>query len=86
MEGLYRRSRDHLAVAGTHNTFREHYSNGEATTRRPRWHAAVLDLYVKAGREALRVPGKAGTAGASSSDTPWTLRCRPTGLAPLTCR
>jgi hypothetical protein len=55
MEGLYRRSKDNLAGAGTHRSFREHYSNGAATKGGPRWHAAVLDLYVKAGREAHRV-------------------------------
>ena len=31
MEGLFRKSVDHLAGAGTHRAFREHYSNGEAT-------------------------------------------------------
>ena len=55
MEGLFRRSTDHMAGSGTHAAFREHYSNGEATAGGAKWHAAVLDLYFSAGREALRV-------------------------------
>jgi len=55
MEGLFRKHTDHMAGAGTHRTFREHYSNGEATDGGPKWHDAVLDLYFKAGREAHRV-------------------------------
>lgn len=55
MEGLFRKSSSHLAGAGTHSAFREHYSNGEATNGGPKYHAAVLDLYFRAGREAYRV-------------------------------
>jgi len=55
MEGLFRRNAEHLAGAGTHNSFREHYSNGEATKEGRKYHAAVLDLYFKAGAEAYRV-------------------------------
>jgi DNA methylase len=56
MEGLFRKSKDHLAGAGTHSAFREHYSNGDSAEEgSPKWHAAVLDLYYKAGREAKRV-------------------------------
>lgn len=56
MEGLFRKSKDHLAGAGTYTAFREHYSNGNACDgNAPKWHAAVLDLYFKAGREAHRV-------------------------------
>lgn len=58
MEGLFRPSTDHLAGAGSHSTFREHYSNGQATPdaeNQPKWHEAVLDLYLKTGREAYRV-------------------------------
>jgi len=56
MEGLHRKSKDHLAGAGTHAAFREHYSNGDTCEENaPKWHAAVLDLYFKAGREAHRV-------------------------------
>jgi len=55
MEGLFRRSKDHLAGGGTHAAFREHYSNGASTNGGPKYHEAVLDLYFKAGREAHRV-------------------------------
>lgn len=55
MEGLFRKSKSHLAGSGTHGAFREHYSNGETTDDGPKWHDAVLDLYFRAGREAHRV-------------------------------
>jgi len=55
MEGLFRRSTTHLAGSGTHKAFREHYSNGQKTTRGPKYHDAVLDLYFRAGEEARRV-------------------------------
>lgn len=55
MEGLYRRSNGHLAGSGSHKAFREHYSNGQTTEDGPKWHAAVIDMYFKAGREAYRV-------------------------------
>ncbi len=58
MEGLFRPSTDHMAGAGTHISFRNHYSNGQVTPQeenQPRWHNAVLDLYLKTGREAHRV-------------------------------
>ena len=55
MEGLFRKSMDHLAGAGTYKAFRDHYSSGVATESGPRWHDAVLDLYFKAGHEAHRV-------------------------------
>lgn len=58
MEGLFRASVDHLAGSGTHASFRHHYSNGQATDKeknQPKWHEAVLDLYLKTGREAYRV-------------------------------
>lgn len=55
MEGLFRKSVDHLAGSGTHAAFRDFYSNNERTTDGPKWHAAVVDLYFKAGREAHRV-------------------------------
>lgn len=55
MEGLFRPSKDHLAGAGSHAAFRNHYSNGQSTTEGPKWHDAVLDLYYKAGVEAKRV-------------------------------
>jgi len=55
MEGLYRRSKSHLAGSGTYAAFRTTYSNGERTLDGPKYHEAVLDLYFKAGREAHRV-------------------------------
>jgi hypothetical protein len=56
MEGLFRRSKDHMAGGGSHAAFRKNYSDGRATTSEgPKWHAAVTDLYFKAGAEAHRV-------------------------------
>ncbi len=60
MEGLFRRSEDHLAGSGTHASFRRAYSHGKATDEleaadAPKWHDAVVDLYARAGREAYRV-------------------------------
>lgn len=57
MEGFFRRSQAHLGGGGTHSAFREYYSHGEATDSNggPKYHDAVLDLYYKAGAEALRV-------------------------------
>lgn len=55
MEGLFRRSQDHLAGAGNFAAFRNHYSNGKETSEGPKYHAAVLDLYFRAGREAHRI-------------------------------
>lgn len=56
MEGLFRKSQNHMAGGGSHAPFRANYSNGQATTETgPRWHAAVTDLYFKAGAEAMRV-------------------------------
>ena len=44
-----------MAGGGSHAAFRENYSNGNATKGGPKWHAAVTDLYFKAGAEAWRV-------------------------------
>ncbi len=60
MEGLYRKSKSHLAGSGTHAAFRTHYSNGDTTNGGPKWHAAVTELYFRAGREAYRVLRKKG--------------------------
>lgn len=57
MEGLFRPAVDHLAGSGSHAAFRHSYSNGQATEQlegEPKWHDAVVDLYIKAGREAYR--------------------------------
>ena len=63
MEGLFRRAKDQMAGSGSYAAFRDHYSNSEATPELPksgRWHAAVLNLYFAAGREAHRVLRPAG--------------------------
>ena len=58
MEGLFRVAKESLAGSGNYGAFRQHYSNGVATPHEadaPRWHDAVLDLYLKSGVEAFRV-------------------------------
>lgn len=58
MEGLFRASSGQLAGSGTHAAFRTHYSDGQATAAppgAPKYHDAVVDLYLKAGKEAHRV-------------------------------
>jgi hypothetical protein len=56
MEGLYRAVTSHMAGSGTHASFRHAYSNGKPTEADgPKWHDAVVDMYIKAGREAYRV-------------------------------
>jgi tRNA G10 N-methylase Trm11 len=66
MEGFYRPQVDHLAGSGTHAAFRHHYSNGMATPENaatpdvPKWHDAVVDMYMKSAQEAFRVLKKDG--------------------------
>lgn len=57
MEGFFRGEGTTKAGAGTHNTFRDHYSNGceMPKNKTAKWHAAVLELYLDGGREAQRV-------------------------------
>ncbi len=55
MEGLFRRSREHMAGSGSHKAFRQNYSDGEPSQGGAKWHNAVLELYFAAGREAYRV-------------------------------
>ena len=57
MEGFFRSGGTTKAGEGTHNTFRDHYSNGDELPQdgSKKWHAAVLELYVDGGREAWRV-------------------------------
>jgi hypothetical protein len=55
MEGLYRRTRYHMAGSGNYGAFRRHYSDGKRKDGGPRYHAAVLDLYFRAGKEAHRI-------------------------------
>jgi hypothetical protein len=63
MEGLFRENVKQMAGGGTHAAFRDHYSDGEALKANdgPKYHDAVLDLYVRAAREALRVLKPYGT-------------------------
>lgn len=64
MEGFFRSGGNTTkAGEGTHNTFRDHYSNGDEQPQdgRKKWHATVLELYVDGGREAWRVLKKKGT-------------------------
>lgn len=62
MEGLYRKEEGHMAGGGSYSAFRDHYSDGKATTEaeRPKYHAAVVDLYEKGGSEAVRVLREGG--------------------------
>ena len=62
MEGLLRNNQDHKAGNGTYAAFRKFYSNGDETNVGPKWHAAVSDLYYKAGVEAYRVLRDNGVA------------------------
>jgi hypothetical protein len=63
MEGLLRNNAAHKAGGGSHAAFREYYSNGNETNHDgPKWHAAVSDLYYKAGHEAARVLKPKGIA------------------------
>lgn len=55
MEGFFRHESSHKAGGGTHAAFRAHYSNGDEAPAGPKWHAAVVDLYFAAGKEAYRV-------------------------------
>ena len=62
MEGLLRSEARHKAGSGAYATFRDYYSNGDEKSAGPKWHAAVTDLYFKAGAEALRVLKENGVA------------------------
>ena len=55
MEGFYRRSETHLAGSGTHSAFRRAYSSRSTANGSAKWHDAVTEVYVEAGREAYRV-------------------------------
>lgn len=62
MEGLLRSNKNHKAGGGSHSAFREYYSNGDEVSEGPKWHAAVSDLYYRAGIEAYRVLKEKGVA------------------------
>lgn len=55
MEGLLRGNTEHKAGGGSFSAFRQYYSNGDEKSHGPKWHAAVSDLYYKAGAEGHRV-------------------------------
>lgn len=56
MEGFYRKQEASLAAAGNYKPFRDYYSNGgNAYAKSSKYHAAVIEMYVAAGREACRV-------------------------------
>lgn len=55
MEGLYRTDAS-FAGQGTHESFQDHYSNGERPSQlSEKWHDAVVEMYVQAAIEARRV-------------------------------
>lgn len=66
MEGFYRKKNSHKAGSGTHSAFSKAYSNGDEinsdsqNTGTKKWHAAVTDMYFKAGLETHRVLKKNG--------------------------
>jgi hypothetical protein len=63
MEGFFRRAQDHRAGSGTHAAFRDAYADGsvyEPEDGDPKWHDAVIDLYLRAGLEARRVLRRGG--------------------------
>lgn len=62
MEGLLRATSGHLAGSGTHSAFRSSYSSGQAQIENgsPKWHEAVIQLYLGAGVEAFRVLKEGG--------------------------
>ena len=61
MEGFYRRKGSQKAGSGTHNAFRDAYSNGDErngdrkNTGAAKYHGAVTDMYFRAATEAWRV-------------------------------
>lgn len=62
MEGFSRKGNTTKAGDGTHNTFRDHYSNGDETPQPNggKWHEAVLEIYNEGGKEACRVLKEGG--------------------------
>lgn len=62
MEGLYRKSTESLAGSGSHNSFREYYSNSSITKDTEiKYHDKVLDMYLTVAVEARRVLRDGGT-------------------------
>ena len=59
MEGFYRKEGSLKAGSGTHSAFSDAYSNGDEVNGdtenvgTKKWHAAVTDMYFKAGNDCL---------------------------------
>lgn len=63
MEGFYRDQEVSLAGGGNYEAFRNYYSDGGAAPiGAAKYHAAVLDMYLAAGKEASRVLCNRGVA------------------------
>ncbi len=63
MEGFYRNANASLAGAGNYQAFRKYYSgNREAKSESKKYHAAVINMYIQAGKEASRVLRQKGVA------------------------
>ena len=57
MESFYRNNNDHIGGKGSHRSFTEAYSSasGHETSKRGKWHEAVIEFYEEALEEADRV-------------------------------
>lgn len=60
-EGFYRDSEAKTAGVGTHSNFRDSYTSPNTETSSSKYHEAVLDMYFRAGEEAVRVLDEDGT-------------------------
>jgi len=68
-EGFFRRNKEMLAGGGSHDSFREAYSNGEVLdTNGSKYHGAVQDVYFGGGVEAARVLKDNGTLIVKTQD------------------
>ena len=61
MEGFFRRAESQLAGSGSHAAFRERYASPAVQSTGPKYHAAVVSLYIEAAMEAKRVLRRGGT-------------------------
>jgi len=63
IEGFYRRTQCQRAGSGSHSAFRDAYASGglhAPDTGEPKYHDAVIDLYIRACLEARRVLRRGG--------------------------
>lgn len=60
MEGMFRSKESQLPNKGNYSAFKDRYSDGKPKDTKLKYHAAVLDLYYKAGLEAYRILNKNG--------------------------